>query len=69
MRYGIKEKDIKDFERYAQELDYLIKRIRKYAPNAYIYATPDRLNLMGNINDDTSIATFTFINPLDCGDW
>ena len=77
MHCSIKAKDIKDFERYTQELDYLIRRIRKYAPNAYIYATPSQLNLMSEYKEETKsgrvdttpVVTSTYVTSLDCGDW
>lgn len=49
MRQGIKEKDIRDFEKYAKKLSEVIERIRKYKPevNAFLSCgcTSD-LNLM-----------------------
>lgn len=34
MRHGIKEKDIRDFEKYANKLNGVMERIRKYNPKA-----------------------------------
>ena len=74
MKQGIKEKDIRDFEKYAQKLGEVINRIRKYKPTAYIYVTPSQLNLMSDTNDEVSvdqklIVTSESILHLDCGDW
>lgn len=48
MRQGIKERDIRDFEKYAEKLDKLMKRILEYNPNAVIYLNMDSLELHGN---------------------
>lgn len=34
MRRGIKEKDIRDFEKYARKLSDVVERIREYNPEA-----------------------------------
>lgn len=49
MQKGIKEKDIKDFEKYAKKLDEVMKRILEYNPNATIYLNMDNLELHGNM--------------------
>ncbi len=46
MRQGIKEKDIRDFEKYAQKLSDLIVRIREYCPDAQLYLACESLHLM-----------------------
>lgn len=46
MRNGIKEKDIRDFEKYAQKLDDVMKRIQEYHPTANYYLNMDNLQLM-----------------------
>lgn len=48
MRKGIKEKDIRDFEKYANKLDEVMKRILKYNPKAEIFLNMDVLELFGN---------------------
>lgn len=47
MRKGIKEKDIRDFEKYANKLDETMKRILEYNPNAEIFLNMDNLELFG----------------------
>lgn len=74
MKQGIKEKDIRDFEKYAQKLGEVINRIREYKPMAYIYVTPSELNLMSSTNNEEYanqdlIVASKIILPLDCGDW
>lgn len=46
MTKGIKEKDIRDFEKYAEKLNDVIVRIRKYCPEAQFYLACEVLNLM-----------------------
>ena len=46
MKKGIKEKDIRDFEKYANKLDELMKRIQEYHPTANYYLNMDDLQLM-----------------------
>lgn len=46
MKKGIKEKDIRDFEKYAQKLDEVMKRIQEYCPSANYYLNMDNLQLM-----------------------
>ncbi len=47
MKQGIKEKDIKDFEKYAHKLNDDVKRIRAYKPDANVYlAEGSSLNLI-----------------------
>lgn len=48
MRNGIKEKDIRDFEKYAQKLDDVMKRIQEYHPTANYYLNMDNLQLMSD---------------------
>lgn len=52
MRNGIKEKDIKDFEKYAQKLDDVMKRIQEYHPTANYYLNMDNLQLMSDVPFD-----------------
>ena len=46
MTNGIKAKDIRDFEKYAQKLDDVMKRIQTYHPTANYYLNMDDLQLM-----------------------
>ena len=48
MKNGIKAKDIKDFEKYAQKLDDVMKRIQEYHPTANYYLNMDDLQLMSD---------------------
>ncbi len=48
MRQGIKEKDIRDFEKYARKLADVVKRIREYRPEASAYLGMDTLYLMSD---------------------
>jgi hypothetical protein len=48
MRNGIKEKDIRDFEKYARKLDDIMKRIQEYHPTANYYLNMDSLQLMSD---------------------
>lgn len=45
MRQGIREKDIRDFEKYANKLSNVLKRIKDYKPEANAYLAEDTLNL------------------------
>lgn len=46
MTQGIKEKDIRDFKKYAQKLSDVMKRIKEYNPEANAYLAMDELHLM-----------------------
>lgn len=53
MRQGIKEKDIRDFEKYASKLNDVICHIQEYNPNASVYLAMEDLCLMsGSSHDD-----------------
>lgn len=47
MRQGIKEKDIRDFEKYASKLADVMERIMKYNPEANCYVTMNDIRLFG----------------------
>ena len=79
MKHGIKVKDIRDFEKYANKLNEVITRIREYHKgegSPTIYVTPNEMNLVWDLPDDVpfgegdkfcvSSVTFNFI---ECGDW
>ena len=76
MKQGIKEKDIRDFEKYAEKLADVVKRIRVYKPEANAYLAEDVLNLMsaephdeyGRSQQEYSV-TNVYMNGFDGGDW
>ena len=77
MKLGIKAKDIRNFEKYVKKLDEVINRIREYKEDAYIYATPDYLNLMAYFVDNSRSSRVSVeplvvsapLTSLDSGDW
>ena len=74
MKQGIKEKDIRDFEKTVKKLNEIITRIQQYKPMAHIYATPSQLHLMSDTNGEMYanqkyIVTSEYVTHLDCGDW
>lgn len=66
MRKGIKEKDIRNFVKYANKLDEVIKRIQEYNPGAYIYVNEDVFCLRGNHDTKDSIEE-VWVRGTDCG--
>ena len=73
MVQGIKNKDIRDFEKTAKKLGDIIARIREYAPEAYVYATPCELSLLSGVADEQEekalvVASVSFLG-LESGDW
>lgn len=74
MQKGIKEKDIRDFTKYAERLNQVMQRIREYKPEACIYASQESLCLLpcppheglGKSNADQEIASVT-ISGMDSG--
>lgn len=76
MRKGIKEKDIRDFEKYANGLNDVIVRIREYRPEANIYAAQESLYLMSEppydndeMGNQDAIVTDVMISGMDSGAW
>lgn len=78
MTKGIKAKDIRDFEKCAEKLNSIIGRIREYAPEAAVYATPNELYLMAGFLDDRApareeqaemVVTSRQVQALESGDW
>lgn len=76
MRQGIKEKDIRDFEKYAKKLSEVMERIREYQPKANAYLAMDVLNLMSDEHLKYSreeyqdfIVTDVSMTGFDGGDW
>lgn len=52
MRQGIKEKDIRDFEKYAQKLGDVMCRIRQYKPEANAFLACEGLSTILNLMSD-----------------
>lgn len=74
MRHGIKQEDIKDFEKYAKQLSDVVERIRKYCPDAIGFMECDNLNLMSGRWEDASEAndkcvTSVYMPHFDGGGW
>ena len=76
MRQGIKEKDIKDFEKYAEKLSAVLKRIQEYQPKANAYLSMNELNLMSDQHLEYSreeyqdfVVTSVIMPGFDGGDW
>lgn len=76
MKQGIKEKDIRDFEKYANKLSDVLVRIREYRPEANAYLAMDSLNLMSrdfrefDISEQQDfIVTSIHMEGFDGGDW
>lgn len=76
MKQGIREKDIRDFEKYAKKLSDVMVRIRRYAPEANARLAMDDLNLMSRycqnypseVQQDF-IVTSVKMEAFDGGDW
>ena len=66
MKNGIKEKDIRDFKKYAEKLNEVNKRIKEYNPEAHIYVQEDSLVLRGNFEDKEGVADVLIVG-MDCG--
>lgn len=76
MTQGIKEKDIKDFEKYAQKLSDIMKRIREYRPEANAFLAMQQLHLMSYdfhnfpANEEQEFSVVSVSMPgFDGGDW
>jgi hypothetical protein len=52
MRQGIKEKDIRDFEKCAQKLSDVMCRIREYKPEANAFLACEGLSTVLNLMSD-----------------
>lgn len=72
---GVKDKDIRDFEKYASKLAEIIDRIVEYCPAARIYVTPQEINLMVGFPEDIDrkteelVVSSTFCSHIESGDW
>lgn len=76
MRQGIREKDIRDFEKYAKKLSDVMARIREYEPEANAYLAMDGLHLMScdfrqypRDEQQDFIVTSVLMEAFDGGDW
>lgn len=76
MKQGIKEKDIRDFEKYAEKLSDVLHRIQEYKPEAQAYLADDVLNLMSGVTHDDyerpcreNVVTYIHMSGFDGGDW
>lgn len=80
MRQGIKEKDIRDFEKYAQKLSDVLKRIREYKPEANAFLACEGLSTVLNLMSDDHcdyrrdeqqnlIVTEIYMEGFDGGGW
>lgn len=76
MKQGIKEKDIRDFEKYANKLNEVICRIRKYHPEVNVYLAMEDLQLMSAQPFDENgkkhyenVVTSVSIITANGGDW
>lgn len=74
MIQGVKEKDIRDFEKYARKLSYVVERIRKYNPDVYGFQHQESLCLMNgrweNTNEaDEKCITSVMMCHFDGGAW
>ena len=76
MKQGIREKDIRDFEKYANKLADVLRRIREYKPEANAYLSGDTLCLMSDMHHDyntnphqENIVSDVYMDGFDGGDW
>lgn len=76
MTQGIKEKDIRDFEKYAKKLSNIMKRIKEYKPEANAYLANETLNLMScdfheidHIYQQDFRVVDVLMEGFDGGDW
>ena len=73
---NIKEKDIQDFERYANKINEVIKRILKYNTNVNVYLAMEDLCLLNGESHDEygnkqpeNVVTSVAITNASGGDW
>lgn len=76
MKQGIKEKDIRDFEKYAKKLSGVMKRIQGYKPEANAYLACESLHLMScdfhdiaRIDQQNYSVVDIVMEGFDGGDW
>jgi len=76
MQKGVKEKDIRDFERYSLKIKSIMDRINKYNQEANIYVAENEVYLMGSSVYDSNgspsqdnIVTSIHIGRIDGGGW
>lgn len=54
MRQGIKEKDVREFEKCCEKLNAVMERIRTYQPEACGYFAENSMNLMSGVPQEGS---------------
>lgn len=74
MRQGIKEKDIRDFEKYARKLSDVVERIREYRPDARGFMNQETMCLMScdwcEIDEPNDVCVASVTMPsFDAGAW
>ena len=76
MRQGVKEKDIRDFVKYAKKLSDVMTRIREYAPEANAFLAMNDLNLMSRYfqgyprdMQQNFVVVSVPMDAFDGGDW
>lgn len=79
MTKGIKEKDIRDFQKYAEKLNEVMSRIREYAPDANGFLNGDELCLMsgdwregaqeGECDHSEKLVAYVDMTGFDGGAW
>ncbi len=79
MRKGIKEKDIRNFEKACKKLDDIMQRIHEYQPDALLYVAGESattFNLTVGMDDCESMGercesavTSVPVAYSDCGGW
>ena len=79
MRQGIKEKDIRDFEKYANKLADVLSRIREYKPEANAFLACGGVTTLNLLSDEhlnyprseqqDLIVSDVIMEGFDGGDW
>lgn len=74
MKLGVKEKDIRAFEKYAEKLSEVLNRVREYNPSASGFVNNDSLCLMSGdwhepYDPDSHCVTSVYMPYLDGGAW
>ncbi len=71
MNNKIKKKDIKKFERIANELADLMREIQTYCPHGHVYCNMDIMELRASyddVEDKDAFVTNVHIPKMDCGE-
>lgn len=77
MAKGIRKRDIEAFERCAKRMDQIMRRIRKYNPEANLFVAGFEMNLMTgdhlNVRDweerEAMRVSSVNVTGCDAGDW